>query len=157
MPVADDTVLSPIQTRPGIVEVHSNSAKVGCNGIAYNEWWHALESPAPSRLSRIGFPSPDWTVPSVPLGRFSFGGAMIAATEIAMPAFHGSDDDFLFQIQHPPAELPSSDSPANMFLERIVRRIRNGREINIYEVPSGGTSFWADILRTLKQCWPFGR
>jgi hypothetical protein len=74
-----------------------------------------------------------------------------------MPAFHGSDDDFLFQIQHPPAEPPSSDSPANVFLEHVVKRMRNGRQINIYEVPSVDSSLWAHILRTLKQIWPFGR
>jgi hypothetical protein len=72
-----------------------------------------------------------------------------------MPAFHGSDDDFLYQIQHP-LETPSPDT-ANVFLGRVVRRIRNGREINIYEAPSVDSSFWADVLRTLKQCWPFGR
>lgn len=74
-----------------------------------------------------------------------------------MPAFHAHDHDFLYQIQHPPAETPSCDSPANAFLERSVRRIRNGRRINIYEVPSVDRSFWAEILRTLKEIWPFGR
>ena len=61
-----------------------------------------------------------------------------AATEIAMPALHGSDDDFLFQIQHP-AESPSSDS-ANAFLQRTVSRIRNGRK-SVYQAPPVGVPF----------------
>lgn len=35
-------------------------------------------------------------------------GDKMAATEIAMPAFHGHDDDFPYQIQHPPAETPGA-------------------------------------------------
>jgi hypothetical protein len=65
-------------------------------------------------------------------------GDMIASTEMAMPAFHAHDDDFLFQIQHP-AESPSSDS-ANVFVERTVRRIRNGRK-SPYQVPPVGMPF----------------
>lgn len=67
-----------------------------------------------------------------------------------MPAVHGHDDDFLFQIQYP-AE-PSSPDKAKIVLERTVRRVRNGRKINIY-VPFADASFWAEILRTLKKYW----
>ncbi len=51
-----------------------------------------------------------------------------------MPAFHAHDGDFLFQIQHPVE--PSSSDPANAFLKSIVSRIRNARQIDIYQGPS---------------------
>jgi hypothetical protein len=71
-----------------------------------------------------------------------------------MPAFHGSDDDFLFQIQHPVE--PSSSDSANLFLERTVGRIRNGRQITAY-APPVGMPFWRKIFRRLSKSWPFGR
>jgi len=71
-----------------------------------------------------------------------------------MPAFHGSDDDFLFQIQHP-AESPSSDS-ANVFLERTVSRIRSGRK-SVYQVPPVDKSFWRTLFRRLSKSWSVGR
>jgi hypothetical protein len=80
---------------------------------------------------------------------------MIASTEIAMPAFHGSDDDFLFQLQHP-VELPSSDS-ANTFKERIITRIQNGRTRHMMcQAPTVSASWQAEFLRAFKlYYWPF--
>ena len=81
-------------------------------------------------------------------------GDMIAATEMAMPALHAHDDDFLFEIQHPVE--PSSSDSANAFLKRTVSRIRKARQIDLYQGPSAGWSFWARILRTLKKSWTLG-
>jgi hypothetical protein len=82
-------------------------------------------------------------------------GDMIASTEMAMPAFHAHDDDFLFQIQHP-SKSPSSDSAAKVFLERTVRRIRNGRK-SAYQVPPVGMPFWRKLFRRLSKSWSVGR
>jgi hypothetical protein len=69
-----------------------------------------------------------------------------------MPAVHGSDDDFLYQLQAPTE--PSSSDSANVFLNRTITRIRNG-QIAIEQVPSRviDGSFWTEILRHLKHFW----
>ena len=43
-----------------------------------------------------------------------------------MPAFHGHDDDFLFQIQYPPADKEPKESrkAADELLERFLQRFR---------------------------------
>jgi hypothetical protein len=84
---------------------------------------------------------------------------MIAATEIAMPAFHGSDDDFLYQIQHPLADKDPKESrkAADEFLERCLRRLRkpNGftrpqRQPQSQPQSAGivGKSYYPEIGRT---------
>src|SRR5580700_5543938 len=80
-------------------------------------------------------------------------GAIIAETEIAMPAFHGSDDDFLFQIQHF-TETPSSDT-ADAFKERLITRIRKGRKRYIMcQAPPISVSWQQRFLRAFNSCWP---
>jgi hypothetical protein len=73
-----------------------------------------------------------------------------------MPDLHAHDDDFLFQSQYPSGEAPSSDSAANVFLERTVRRIRNGRK-SAYQVPPVGMPFWRKLFRRLSKSWSVGR
>jgi hypothetical protein len=78
---------------------------------------------------------------------------MIAATEIAMPAFHGSDDDFLYQLQA--LVEPSPSNSANEFKERIITRIRSTRQIT-YQAPTDSASWQAEFLRIFKlYYWPF--
>jgi hypothetical protein len=80
---------------------------------------------------------------------------MIAATQMAMPAFHAHDDDFLFQIEHPVE--PPSDT-ADSFKERIIRRIRNGRTRYIVSQAPPVNTFWhTTFLRVFNLCWPLGR
>jgi len=38
VPVADDSIMSPDQTQPGIMDVHSGSDQVSSEGTAYNTW-----------------------------------------------------------------------------------------------------------------------
>jgi len=38
VPVADDTILSPDQTQPGIMDVHSGSDLTSSEGTAYSTW-----------------------------------------------------------------------------------------------------------------------
>ena len=38
VPVTDDTLMSPDQTAPGIVDVHSGSDQVSTEGTAYSTW-----------------------------------------------------------------------------------------------------------------------
>lgn len=38
VPVADDSIMSPDQTDPGIVDVHSGSDMTSSEGTAYNTW-----------------------------------------------------------------------------------------------------------------------
>jgi len=38
VPVTDDTVMSPDQTQPGIMDVHSGSDLTSTDGTAYNTW-----------------------------------------------------------------------------------------------------------------------
>jgi general secretion pathway protein G len=38
VPVADDSILSPDQTEPGIIDVHSGSDSVSSEGTAYSTW-----------------------------------------------------------------------------------------------------------------------
>jgi hypothetical protein len=70
-----------------------------------------------------------------------------------MPAFHGSDDDFLYQLQAR-IELSSSNS-ANEFKERIITRIRRTRQTT-YQAPPESASWQAEFVRIFKlYCWPF--
>jgi hypothetical protein len=76
-----------------------------------------------------------------------------AAMGVAMPAVHGSDDDFLYQLQAP-IELSSANS-ANEFKNRIITRIRRTRQIT-YQAPSESASWQAEFLRIFKlYYWPF--
>ena len=38
VPVTDDSIMSPDQTQPGIMDVHSGSDQVSSEGTAYNTW-----------------------------------------------------------------------------------------------------------------------
>lgn len=38
VPVTDDTIMSPDQTQPGIVDVHSGSEATSSEGTAYSSW-----------------------------------------------------------------------------------------------------------------------
>lgn len=38
VPVTDDSLMSPDQTQPGIMDVHSGSDQVSSEGTAYNTW-----------------------------------------------------------------------------------------------------------------------
>ena len=38
VPVTDDSILSPDQTQPGIMDVHSGSDQVSTEGTAYSTW-----------------------------------------------------------------------------------------------------------------------
>jgi general secretion pathway protein G len=38
VPVADDSIMSPDQTEPGIIDVHSGSEMQSSEGTAYNTW-----------------------------------------------------------------------------------------------------------------------
>jgi general secretion pathway protein G len=38
VPVADDSIQSPDQTEPGIIDVHSSSDQVSSEGTAYSTW-----------------------------------------------------------------------------------------------------------------------
>ena len=38
VPVTDDSIMSPDQTEPGIVDVHSGSEQQSSEGTAYNTW-----------------------------------------------------------------------------------------------------------------------
>ncbi len=38
VPVSDDSIMSPDQTQPGIMDVHSGSDQVSSEGTAYNTW-----------------------------------------------------------------------------------------------------------------------
>lgn len=80
---------------------------------------------------------------------------MIPGTEIAMPAFHAHDDDFLYQVQHP-TETPPSDT-ATAFKERIITRIQNGRTRHMMcQAPTVNVTWQAEFLRAFKlYYWPF--
>src|SRR5271167_288831 len=38
VPIADDSILSPDQTQPGIIDVHSGSDQTSTEGTAYSTW-----------------------------------------------------------------------------------------------------------------------
>jgi general secretion pathway protein G len=38
VPVTDDSIMSPDQTEPGIIDVHSGSESTSSEGTAYNTW-----------------------------------------------------------------------------------------------------------------------
>src|ERR1700747_3410568 len=73
---------------------------------------------------------------------------------LAMPAFHGHDDDFLYEVQRS-TETPSSGTSAKVFLKRTVNRIRAAR---VPSVPAPCyTSVWNDFYQLIRQwCWPLG-
>ena len=73
-----------------------------------------------------------------------------------MPAVHGSDDDFLYQLQAPVEPSPSNS--ANEFKERILNRIRNGclRNHDGFVKRRPSVPSWQErFVRAFNSCWPF--
>jgi general secretion pathway protein G len=38
VPITDESIMSPDQTEPGIIDVHSGSDQTSSEGTAYNTW-----------------------------------------------------------------------------------------------------------------------